>query len=140
MRELFRDFEVNHEPRWPILLRLIGASVVFHATVLASVIFVPPVRDAFNIAAMLSDTGFVDRPYSKTQVGEDVQMLALAHEKFRYPDGYFAVQRDSGAPAPSPVPDSFALKIVSEARRGNQEKSPTPSPSPSPIPSPSPEV
>ena len=41
--------------------KLAGASLIFHAAALASLIYVPAVRDMFNIAALLSDTGYVDK-------------------------------------------------------------------------------
>ena len=61
MAELFANVEINREPRWPILSKLAAASLAFHAMALASLFYVPAVRDMFNIAALRSDTGFVDR-------------------------------------------------------------------------------
>ena len=140
MAELFGNFELNREPRWPILLRLVVASLALHATALACVMYVPTVRDAFNIAALLSNTGYVDKPYLKTEIGEDVQMISLASEKFHYPEGYFALESQSGLASQTQTPDPFAPRIISLAKREKAEASPTPAPSPLASPSPSPLV
>ena len=84
MAELFAETLINREPRWPVLLRLTGASLVVHIATLAILLYVPGVRDAFNIASMLANAGYVDKPYDRTEINEDVRMLALA-DKFRYP-------------------------------------------------------
>lgn len=113
--------------------KLAGLSLLFHATALASLIYIPAVRDTFNIAAFFSDTGFVDRAYSRTEIGDDVKMLQLPEAKFRYPEGYFATETElqlaqalqASAAAP---PVSVELK---------PQSTPTPSPTPEPSPSPS---
>jgi hypothetical protein len=129
MAEIFERFEVNRDPRWPILLRLTAGSIVLHLALLACVVFVPPVREAFNVAALFSKTSFVDKAYEQTEIGGDVQILELA--KFHYPEGYFAM--DAGlipmpGPSPSPTPLAWAVNLL-----------PTPKPAP-PEPSPSPSV
>lgn len=131
MSDLFARFEVNAAPRWPILLRLTVASVVLHTTALACLIFIPPVREAFNIAAMFSNTSFVDRPYEKTEIGGDVQIVSLT--KFHYPEGYFAM--DAGilplpAPSPSPTPVQWAVNILPNLDQKIAKGSPSPSASP----------
>ena len=73
MAELFANAEINREPRWQILSKLAVASLALHAVVLASLFYVPAVRDMFNIAALISDTGYVDKAYTKSEIGEDVQ-------------------------------------------------------------------
>jgi hypothetical protein len=135
MAELFANAEINREPRWPILSKLAAASLALHAVLLASLIYIPAVRDTFNIAALLSDTGFTDKAYTKTEIGEDVQMLQLPAAKFRYPDGYFATETQlllaqaiQATPAAGP-PITVDLTQTS-----------TPSPSPTPEASPSPTV
>ena len=131
MAELFANAEINREPRWQILSKLAVASLALHTVVLASLFYVPAVRDMFNIAALISDTGYVDKAYTKTEIGEDVQMLQL--RQFRYPDGYFATETQlqlaqaiQATPAAGP-PTSIDLRQIS-----------TPSPSPTPEASPSP--
>ncbi len=135
MSELFADSQINREPRWPILSKLTGASLVLHAALLASLVYVPGLRDAFNIAALLSNTGYVDQAYSKTEVGDDVQMLTLARDRFRYPPGYFATEEQLQAlavPTPSVPQMTFTPNRVSEI--------PAPTPTPEASPSPSPEA
>ena len=143
MAELFGNFEVNKDRRWPILLRLTGASVLLHLALLWLVVYVPAFRDALNIAAIIANTRFVDKAYNRTQIADDVTLLNLNQEKFRYPDGYFALSTDvpqEGVVASNSGSDPFAPKIISRASDKNvdPEASPSPSPSPSPSVSPSP--
>jgi hypothetical protein len=85
--ELFEHFEVEREPRWPLLSRLFGGSVVVHVIALVFILYVPAVRDALNIAALLSGSDFVDKAYKKTSIEDRAQILNLP--KFQYPEGYF---------------------------------------------------
>lgn len=142
MAELFRDSVVDRAPRWPILLRLTAASFVLHATVVAFLLYVPAVRDAFNIAALLANTGYVDRPYSQTEIGEEVQMVKLASAKFRYPPGYFAteaqlqaLEQAPSAFVPPPIfPASQEIPLSTSTPTPTPEVSPSPSPNASPTP------
>ena len=65
---LFDNFEVNREPFWPSIARLLGGSFVLHAVLAAGVILIPPVRDALSVAVLFRGAGFVDRAYTKTQI------------------------------------------------------------------------
>jgi len=132
MAELFAESLINREPRWPVLLKLTGASLAVHIATLAILFYVPGVREAFNIAAMLASAGYVDKAYDKTDITEDVQMVALA-DKFRYPPGYFAPDIPN-----SPAPPVQFPAINLSPRRVEPESTPTPSPEPSPEPSPAP--
>lgn len=138
MTELFEKFEVNRDPKWQVLTKLVGASLVLHLGFLWAVIYVPALRDTVNIAALIASTKFVDKDYQATQIANDVQIVQL--EKFHYPEGYFALeaQIDGTLPAQSPATDPFAPKIISQA--GSTPDIPEPSPSPTPQASPSPEV
>ena len=137
MAELFEKFEVNRDPRWQVLTKLVTASVVLHLVLLWLVIYVPAVRDTVNIAALLARTTFVDKDYEATQIASDVQIVELS--KFRYPDGYFALeaQIDGQLPGKSAAADPFAPRIISQAAK-TPEVDPEASPSPSPLASPSP--
>jgi hypothetical protein len=131
---LFEKFEVNAQPFWPKISRLLGASVIFHVILVATVVFIPPVRDALSLAVMFSDAGFVDRPYSKTQIENEGDITEITFEKFHYPEGYFAMDQ---MPFPSPTP----TPIVTYAAPFNPQPQvvqldPTASPSPSPTASP----
>ena len=138
MAELFEKFEVNRDPRWKVLTRLLVGSLVLHLVLLWMAVYVPTVRDTLNIAALVASTKFVDKPYEATQITDNVQVVQL----FRYPDGYFTPDGQVAAelpPAPVPgVVDPFAPKIISQASSSSKE--PEPSPSPSPVASVSPEV
>ena len=131
MQEIFSHFEVNREPRWPILLRLIAMSLVFHVATLATVVYVPGVRESFNIAALISRTNYVDRAYTKTEIGDEVRVVDVT-QKFRYPDGYFATEQAvAQASRPATIfPDPWA------PTNPQPEVVETPSPSPSPEASP----
>ncbi|HKU76671.1 MAG TPA: hypothetical protein VJR02_22365 [Pyrinomonadaceae bacterium] len=142
MSELFEKFEVNREPRWKVLTRLTGASLVLHFALMALVVYVPALREGLNIGALIANTRFVDKPYDATQIGDDVQLVQLS-DKFRYPDGYFTLeaQIEGKLPPPTAVADPFAPKIISQASKESKvdpEASPSPSPaaSASPVASP----
>jgi hypothetical protein len=139
MAELFENVEVNRESRSGVLLRLIAGSLVIHLAMMWAVIYVPALRDTLNIAALIARTKFVEKPYNRTEIGDEVQMVQLAG-KFRYPDGYFATENGyaTGTAAGIETFDAFAPRIISEARNEVPEPSPSPGASPSPLPSPSP--
>ena len=134
MAELFENVEVNRDARGGVLMKLAAASLALHLVLVWAVIYVPAIRDTVNIAALIASTKFVDKEYDRTKIGDEVQLVELTG-KFRYPDGYFAMDTELGSEAArSSGPDPFAPKIISQA---SAEK-PEPSPSPEPIASPSP--
>jgi hypothetical protein len=137
MAELFADFEVNRERWWAMILKLLGGSLALHLLAVACVLYVPGVRDAFNIALLLADTSFVDKPYEQTEIGDDIQFVELGGEKFRYPDGYWALESQPGELIPPPPPASNFIAQAPPAGPALPEPSPsiTPSPSPSATPS-----
>ena len=142
MSELFEKFEVNRESRWKILTWLIGASVVLHLVCMAMVVYVPALRDGLNIGALIANSRFVDKPYEATQIGNSVQVVQLS-DKFRYPDGYFALeaQIEGNLPPQVAANDPFAPKIISQASKESKvdpETSPSPTPQASPAASSSP--
>src|SRR5688572_33275582 len=115
MAELFEKSEINREPRWIVLTKLTGASLIVHLALLWMAIYVPAFRDTLNIAALIANTEFVDKDYEATQIGDDVQLVQLS--KFRYPEGYFTPEGQVAAelPAQRPAVDPFAPKIISQA-------------------------
>lgn len=137
MAELFSNSEVNREPRWPLLVKLLGGSLVLHTAVLASMIYVPGVRDTFNLAALMAGTSYVDKAYSKTEIGEDVQMLELPTAKFHYPAGYFATDTELQL-ALALQANTPAAPVIYPPSRQIIVTAPTPSPEPEVLPSPSP--
>ena len=133
MPELFANFEVNRDARWPIVSKLLGGSLVLHVLLLSTVVYIPGVRDAFNLASLISDTSFVDKDYNRTQIGDDVQFVQLSGEKFRYPDGYFAVDQQTVVPPPiAPVGPQFIASAPAPAVAPELSISPTPTPVPTP--------
>lgn len=130
---LFDHFEVNREPFWPRIVWLIAGSGAWHLVILALIMLIPPVRDAFSITAMFRDVGFVDRPYSKTEIGDNVDILDYSTEKFHYPEGYWAMDQQGMPPLPQfPVTPAFTPASISPALT----PSPTPSVTPTPTPTP----
>lgn len=142
MNGLFENFEVNRESRWAILLRLIGGSLVVHVVLLGLIMYVPAFRETLNIASLIATTTWVDKDYVGTRIGDEVQVVQLTNEKFRYPDGYFALeaQLDGQLQAQGQAPDQFAPKIISQwnPRSPDPEASPSPTVEASPSPSVSP--
>ena len=128
MAELFAKFEINKQPRWPIISKLVAGSFVLHVILAACVLYIPSVRAAFNLASLIGNTRFVDKPYERTQIADDVQLVELTSEKFRYPDGYFAPEGQLAIPTPTPAPP-----FVAQAPAVQPELAPSPSPSPSPF-------
>jgi hypothetical protein len=136
MSALFANFEVNKQPRWPIISKLLAGSFVMHVSLAACVLYVPGLRTAFNIANLIAGTRFVDKAYEKTQIGDDVELVELASDKFHYPEGYFAPEGQMPvAPPPLPAAPSFVAPAQSPAVVTPEL---SPSPSPAPIASPSP--
>lgn len=130
---LFDHFEVNREPFWPRIVWLIAGSGAWHLVILALIMLIPPVRDAFSITAMFRDVGFVDRPYSRTQIGDNVDILDYSGQKFHYPEGYWAMDQQGMPPLPQfPVTPAYTPASVSTAFN----PSPTPSVTPTPAPTP----
>ena len=135
MAEIFHTHErLNQDTRTPWLLRTLGASLVAHALFLASVVYVPAVRDTFSLASTLSGLRFVEEDYTKTAVGQRADvMLNFADNKLYYPPGYFS---QTALPAPD------APQLVEEFRpepaqlpkpvRVKSTPKPTPEASPSP--------
>jgi hypothetical protein len=137
MSELFANFEVNKQPRWPIVSKLLAGSLVLHVSLAACVLYVPGLRSAFNLASLIADTRFVDKAYEKTQIGADVQLVELASNKFHYPEGYFAPEGQMPvAPLPAPGAPAFVSQAQPPAVMPEVVLSPSPSPVPNASPSP----
>src|ERR1041385_350649 len=126
---LFNHYEVNREPFWPQLSWLLGGSAVWHIVLIIMIVMIPPLRNAFHITALFSGAGFVDRPYNRTEIGDDVDIIDFTTEKFHYPEGYFAMDQQGMPPLPAtPMPAPFTPQRV------NLQPTPTPTPTPTPSP------
>jgi hypothetical protein len=129
---LFDNFEVNREPFWPRISWLIAGSGAWHAVLIACIILIPPVRDALSIAAMFSGAGFVDRPYNKTQIENEGDIVEVTTEKFHYPEGYFAMDQQAMPTPAFPQTAPFNPPPFSPSQLANL----TPTPLPVDIPTP----
>lgn len=161
MAEIFHTHErLNRDTRTPHLLRTIGGSLVAHALFIAAMVYVPAVRDTFNLASALSGIKFVEEDYTKTAVGQRADvMLNLADNKLYYPAGYFSqtalpppdapqLVEEFRPPAPPPMPKRARVKPTptpeaspeagtdEELAKNEGEKSGDPNASPSPNASP----
>lgn len=146
--ELFTNVEINREPRWPLMTRLVAGSFVLHTLFVAAALYVPGVRDSFYLVKVFSDVKYADQAYNKTIIGE-AQIVNIAGDKFRYPEGYFAIANGAAMlPAPAPTPNPFDPVIISTykppppvvtAKLSKPKPTPeaSPSPSASPVASPS---
>jgi len=130
---LFDHFEVNREPFWPKMSWLVAGSGVWHLVVIALIVLIPPVRDAFSITAMFRDAGFVDRPYTHTDI-EDADIIDFSNEKFHYPEGYWAMDQQGLPPVTEQLPVTNPFTPAHFSRLPNPSPSPSVSPSPSPTP------
>jgi hypothetical protein len=133
---LFDHFEVNREPFWPRISWLIAGSGAWHLVLLACIILVPPVRNAFNLAVMFSGGGFVDRPYNKTDIGDEGDIYEITTEKFHYPEGYFLMDQQGMPIQQFPTPAPFTPPVFSPS----QFAQPSPTPTPFPISTPPPAI
>ena len=139
MAELFADFDLERRaPRAQRMLRTLAGSIALHAVFVACLIYVPAVRDTFQLASALSGLRVVDEAYNATQVGERATIINLADNKLYYPPGYFELANGrQPAPVATPPPD---VQLVAEYKKPKPTPTPTPVPTPTPSPSASSEI
>jgi hypothetical protein len=132
---LFDHYEVNREPFWPKMTWLVAGSGAWHLVLLALILLIPPVRDAFAITAMFRDAGFVDKPYAHTDI-EDADIIDFTTEKFHYPEGYFAMDQQGPAPLPAfpVVPFTSTHYSATPTPDASPSSSLAPTPTPTPLP------
>jgi hypothetical protein len=135
MSELFRNFEVNREARWPIISKLLVGSLALHVLFVSCVLYIPGVRDAFNLASLIADTRFVNKAYERTQIADEVRLVELPGGKFHYPEGYFALEGQTAVMPPLPA---TVFTPPAQPPAVAPELAPSPSPSLSPIATPTP--
>lgn len=128
---LFENFEVNADPFWPKVSKLLAGSIVLHLILVACVVFIPPVRDALSLAVMFSGGSFVDRPYTKTQIENEGDITEITTEQFRYPEGYFAMDQ-MPLPTPTPTPLMVSQPFTPVPPFDPSMPLPTPTVTPSP--------
>ena len=136
---LFANFELNREPRWPLLARLCAASLILHVVLFALFSYVPTVRSMIELAAMFAGADYVSEDYQRVAVGERAQIINIADPNglFQYPPGYFTSPPPplTSIPEPTPAPAEDNAVIVSEHRAEREpRRRPTPAPSPAASP------
>ncbi|MER3429030.1 MAG: hypothetical protein C4334_13260 [Pyrinomonas sp.] len=121
MAELFETFLRNQgraEPLWRKRIAVLAlGSLLLHASSLAALFYVPAVRDALNIAALLVGTEYVDEQYRRIKL-ERATVVQILSERFQYPPGYFA------------KPEPPATRAMPVAQRPRPKPRPTPTPRP----------
>ena len=130
---LFDNFEVNREPFWPKVRWLLSISAAWHALLVTIVLTIPSVSDALSIGLVFSGGRFVDKPYSKTQIENEGDIVELTTEKFHYPEGYFTMDSE-GIPSPTPTPIPYTAPFVPKSVPLSQLVGPSPTPTGSPSP------
>ena len=132
---LFDHYEVNRDPFWPKMTWLVAGSGAWHLFLVALILLIPPVRDAFSITAMVRDAGFVDKPYVHTDI-DDADIIDFSNEKFHYPEGYWAMDQQGLPPLPEFPVAPFTPTRYSATPTPYASPSPsiTPTPSPTPLP------
>jgi hypothetical protein len=130
---LFDHYEVNGDPFWRKMSWLVAGSGVWHLVLVALILLIPPVRDAFSITAMFRDAGFVEKAYVHTDI-EDADIIDFSNEKFRYPDGYWAMDNQIGEPLTQFPLAPFTPTHYSAPPTANALASPSITPAPSPTP------
>jgi hypothetical protein len=134
MAEIFHTHKrLDRDTRTPRMLRTLGGSLVAHALFLAAVVYVPAVRDTFNLASTLSGLKFVEEDYTKTLVGQRADvMLNLADNKLYYPAGYFSQGEFPSPDAPQLVEEVRPMPTPKPFKPARVKPTPTPEASPSP--------
>ncbi len=132
---LFDHYEVNREPFWRKMSWLVAGSGAWHLVLLVLILAIPPVRDAFSITAMFRDAGFVEKAYVHTDI-EDADIIDFSNEKFRYPEGYWAMDQQGLPPLPefNTVPFTPTHYSAAPAPAASASPSITPAASPTPPP------
>jgi hypothetical protein len=137
MAGLFADYEINRNPIWPRLSKLVLASLVFHVLTGFTFKYIPLARGIFGIVGGASDVTFVDEDYERTKIQDEAIMLTLQGGKFQYPDGFFSAGENI-APPPAPL----ILPVAAPPPVVPLPQTPPPSvaqlPTPMPMPSPPP--
>jgi hypothetical protein len=135
MAEIFDSHErLSQDTRTPWMLRTLGASLAAHALFLASVVYVPAVRDTFSLASTLSGLRFVEEDYTKTAVGQRADvMLNFADNKLYYPPGYFS-QTELPPPDAPQLIQEFQPQPQQLPKPVKVKSTPKPTPEASPSP------
>ena len=101
MAELFARYEINREPRWPLVSKILVGSLIFHLLVGVVLNYVPIARTIFGVSSSAFGIEVVSEDYERTIIKDDVTML-LAGGRFQYPEGYFSNENSGLLPSDAP--------------------------------------
>ena len=107
-KQIFSNYEVHDKKRMPIILSLIGISVILHSVILAGAVLTPGVRDLFYLGALFNDarnSKMVSKPYKDTEIGDSVTFID-PNTIYQYPEGYFS-KLDPNDPNVQAMPDKY---------------------------------
>ncbi len=134
MAELFTDLDLDaRAPRGRRMLRTLGGSLALHLLFVLCLIYVPAVRDTFQLASALSGLRVVDEAYTQTEVREQI-IFIKATDRLYYPAGYFD-QTGTLSPLAPAVND---VKLISEYKPPKPIPTPRVKPTRKPQAAPSP--
>ncbi|MEJ7618450.1 MAG: hypothetical protein WKF30_16135 [Pyrinomonadaceae bacterium] len=112
-------------------MRIVIGSLVLHAVLVGTVLYVPAVRDMLNLVSVLAGADYVDEEYGRIAIGERAQIISAGDGQFRYPSGYFS----KAASANIAQPELTQARAVSRPKpRPKPVVKPTPAPTPAPTP------
>lgn len=136
MAELFESYEARQRTgTGRRVVCWLAGSVALHLMLVASVVYVPALQSALQIANMFSGMEYGDEDYELQNMGEQVTMLR-ASDLFQYPAGYFsknsppAASNITAQPTPTPEPTPVATPTPAPSPEAQATPSPAASPSP----------
>ncbi len=134
MAELLANYEINRTARWPRVLRFLVGSIVLHTIAVASVIYIPAVRNALSLVNAFRGADYVNEDYTGIDP-RDVQILRFNNPngKFQYPPGYFSQNAlfttDPNLIAAAKLsPEEYPAAQIIETYKPEAEPKPTPVP------------
>jgi hypothetical protein len=143
MAELFQSYEARQRTRTGRrVLAWLAASIALHLSFVVTVVYVPALQSALQIASIFNGMEYGDEDYERTTLDGAAVTYVRTSDFFQYPAGYFSkikptdlsgatVQttptvKPTPAPTPRPTPSPVATPL------------PSPSATPAPAASPSP--
>ena len=134
MSELFDSYKARQRTgNGRRVLAWLAGSIVLHTALTASIIYVPALREAFQIAGAFGGMEYGEEDYELQNMGGERATMIRPGDMFQYPEGYFS--------QPTP-PSTEPTAVTTPTPRATPKPTPeaTPSPTPTPAPQPTPEA